>query len=49
MRDRKFKFQNLGLSVGIFGIVFGQSRLNFWDCFGTFRIEFLGLFSDSPG
>ena len=30
----------------IFGTVFGQSGLNFWDCFLTVQAEFLGLFSD---
>ena len=28
-------------SVGIFR--------NFWDCFGIVRVEFSGLFTDSPG
>ena len=32
----------------IFGTVFGQSGLNFWDCFLTVQAEFLGLFSDGP-
>ena len=28
----------------IFYTIFGQSGLNFWDCFRIVRAEFLGLF-----
>ena len=43
------KFLGLFLnSLGrIFGTVFGQFRLNFWDCFGTVQAEFSGLCLDS--
>ena len=41
----------MGLSVGIFRNFrdcFGLFGLNFRDCFRTIRVDFLGLFSDSP-
>ena len=34
--------------LAIFGTVFGQSELNFWDYFRTIQVEFSGLFLDSP-
>ena len=32
----------------IFGTVFGQSKLNLWNCFRKVHVEILKLFSDSP-
>ena len=50
MRGCKFQSKIFGLLLGIlviFGIVFRQSWLNFWDFFRTIWVEFSGLFWDS--
>ena len=43
-----FSLKFLDLVKEFFGTVFEQSGLNFWEHFWTIRVEFLGLFLDSP-
>ena len=48
VRGHKFQSKIFGLSLGIFGTVFGKFGLNFWDYFRIIQVEFSGLFLDSP-
>ena len=47
MKGRKFQSQIFWTECRNFQDYFGQSGLNFWDCFQTVWVEFSGLFLDS--